>query len=354
MRVALIGLPKSGKSTLFAAATGHKVDPYAPPEPVQAVVRVPDPRIVFLTQLCQPKKVTEASIEFVDLPGCSLDDTKGQDSWRKLAPVIRQADLLAVVVRDFVNASVPAYRNRVDAKADFDAVWEELIFADLDAVTTRVDRLEKSLKKPTKTHDAEKREQALLLRCKDALEGGKPLSSVLTTDEDRRQVSSFAFMTEKPLLCIRNVSDDRTTSAEPLTAEHAVAGIVLCASLEADIAQLEPADRPAFLAELGLSDPARDRLIRTCYDAGGLISFLTMGPDEVRAWTIPKGATAVEAAGKIHTDLARGFVRAETVAFADIVEYKDMRGAKAAGRVRKEGKGYVVADGDILNILATT
>jgi len=165
-------------------------------------------------------------------------------------------------------------------------------------------------------------------------------------------VSSFAFVTEKPMICVRNVSDDQAAGAPPLNVEHVVAEISLCAALEAEIAALDPADRPAFLADLGLGEPARDRLIRSCYDACGLISFLTMGADEVRAWTIPKGATAVEAAGKIHTDLARAFVRAETVAYADLVSLKDMRGVKAAGKVRKEGKAYVVSDGDILNILA--
>lgn len=353
MRVALIGLPQSGKTTLFRAVTGHGHDRAAAAEAVHAVVRVPDPRLAYLTELYQPKKVTEAAIEFLDVPGCSLDDPQGREAWRRLLPEVRKADLLAIVVRDFANPSVPAYRDRVDAQSDFLAVWEELVFADLDTVTTRLERLEKSLKKPSKSHDAEKREASLLEKCRDALETSKPLSTVLTGDEERRQVASFAFVTQKPICSVRNVSDDRAASQDVLDAPHAVAGFALCASIEAEIAALDPADRPAFLAELGLREPARDRMIRTCYEAGGMISFLTMGPDEVRAWTIPKGATAVEAASKIHTDLARGFVRAETVAYADLVENKDMRGARAAGKVRKEGRGYVVADGDIMNILAT-
>ena len=226
------------------------------------------------------------------------------------------------------------------------------MFSDLETVTTRVDKLEKSLKKPSPTHDAEKHEMALLTRCRTALEAEKPLSTVITAENERRAVSSFGFLTEKPLICVRNVSDGQVTSAAPLKAAHAADSLVLSASIEAEIAMLDPADRVAFLADLGVQAAARDRLVQTCYTALGLVSFLTMGADEVRAWTIPKGSTAVEAAGKIHTDLARGFIRAETVAYDDLVAHQDMKGARAAGKVRKEGKTYVVADGDILNILA--
>jgi hypothetical protein len=354
MKVALIGLPSSGKSTVFSAVTGLPVDPHAAPEPRLGVVKVPDERLSYLTKLCLPKKVIEATIEFVDVPGIALDESRGQDEWRRLLPTVRQADLLAIVVRDFQNPAVPAYRNRVDGRADFDHVWDELIFADLDAVTTRLDRLEKSFKKPSKSHDAEKREHTILENCRVALEANRPLSSVLTTDEERRQLASFAFLTEKPLVGVRNMSDDKLAGAAPWDVQHVYDTVTLSAAIEAEIAALDPADRAAFLADLGVSSPARDRLIQLCYKAGGLISFLTIGPDEVRAWTIPRGATASEAAARIHTDLSRGFIRAETVAYDDIVAQVDMKGAKAAGKVRKEGKGYVVADGDILNILAST
>lgn len=351
MKAAIIGLPQSGKSTLFSAVTGTVVDPFAPPEPVHAVVRVPDPRLDYLSELCKPKKVTEATIEFIDVPGCALDDAKGQEHWRRQLPVVREADLLIVVVADFENPSVPAYRGRIDPPADFAAVWDELIFADLDTVTTRLERLEKALKKPSRSHDREKREQALLIKCRDAVEAQTPLSSLSFTGEERRLASSFAFVTEKPCVCVRNVSDDRITTACGLEAKHVAASVALSAAIEAEIAMLDAADRPEFLSELGLSEPARGHLIRTCYQAGGLISFLTMGPDEVRAWTVRKGTTAQGAANKIHTDLARGFVRAETVAFDDLVAHKDWQRAKAAGKVRTEGKTYIVADGDILNIL---
>ncbi len=354
MKAAIVGLPGSGKSTLFTAVTGKAIDPYAAPEPHAAVVHVPDPRLAFLAKLGNPKKVTEATVEFVDVPGCALDDVKGQEDWRRLLPNVRQADLIVLVVRDFENPAVPAYRDRIDARADLDAVWDELIFADLDAVTTRIERIEAALKKPTKTHEAEKRELALLTRCREALESEEPLSSVITTDDERRQVSSFAFLTEKPLVAVRNVSDDRATNVEAWDGPHVKETVSLSASIEAEISQLDPEDRPTFLADLGLEEPASDRLIHACYRAADLISFMTMNAEEARAWTIPKGSTAVEAAAKVHTDLARGFIRAETVAYDDLVAHEDMKGAKAAGRVRKEGKSYVVQDGDVLQILSSS
>lgn len=353
MNVALIGLPQSGKSTVFSAVTGREIDPYAQPETQQAVVSVPDERLTFLTKMWNPKKVVQATIHFSDIPGCSLADIKGQEDWRRLLPEVRKADLLVIVVRDFKNDSVPAYNDRIDPKKDFEAVWEEMIFADLDTVTTRTERIEAALKKPTKNLEIEKRELALLTHCREALEEEQPLSSVIQTEEDRRMVSSFAFLTEKPLVCVRNVSDDDAAQAEGLTLDYVTESFSLSASIEAEIAALEPEDRIAFLQDLGLETPARDRLIQVCYRAVGMISFLTMGKDEVRAWTITRGNTAVEASGKIHTDLARGFIRAETIAYDDLVTHADVKGVKAAGLVRKEGKTYIVQDGDILNILSS-
>lgn len=353
MKVGIVGLPLAGKSALFTAITGIKVDPHAARAPHPAVVRVPEPRLAYLTELYNPKKVIEATIEFMDIPGCSWDDANGRDEWRRLLSTVRQMECLVVVARGFENAAVPAYKTRVDPAADFGIVWDEFLFSDLEAVTTRLDRLESALKKPSKTHDAEKREQALLIRCRDALEKNEPISSAMHTDEERRSLASFGFLTELPIVAVRNISEGAPSpSADDAALCHAKAALSLNAEVEAEIAMLDPADRPAFLAEMGIESPARDRLIRTCYSACGLISFLTMGSDEVRAWTVRAGSSAVEAAGKIHTDLARGFVRAETVAYDDLVAAKDLKGAKAAGKVRKEGKTYIVADGDILNILA--
>jgi hypothetical protein len=353
MKAGLIGLPRSGKSTVFAAATGVHVDPYAASEVRHGIVRVPEPRLEYLTRLHNPKKVTQTVVEFIDFPGCSLDDPKGQDELRRMLPTIRLVDLLVVVVREFPDPAVPAHRERINPEEDVAAVLDEFVFADLYTVTTRIERIEAALRKPTRTHEHEKKELALLQRCRQALESNEPISGVMTGAEDERLVSSFAFLTHKPVVCVCNVGDDQAGATRSFGGAHVRATVTLSAAIEAEIATLDPSDRGAFLKDLGLAEAGRDRLIRTCYEAAGLISFLTMGPDEVRAWSIPRGATAVEAAAKIHTDLAHGFIRAETVSYDDLVANGDMKGARAAGKVRKEGKTYIVADGDILNILSS-
>jgi GTP-binding protein YchF len=350
MKAALIGLPLSGKTTLFTAVTGLKAGPGDPLQERRAAVAVPDDRLGFLAKLYNPKKVTPATIEFVDFPGFSLADAHGQEELRRHLPAIRQCDMLVLVVRDFHNPAVPPYRNRVDRSADLAELRDELIFADLDTVAKRLEKLEKSLKKPSKTHEQEKRELALLTSCREALEASRPLSTVINHADDARLLASFAFLTEKKAIVVYNVDDTRAAEPEQQAPEHFHSAVALCADLEAQINDLDPADRPAFLAEMGIAEPARNRLIRDCYAAMDHISFLTMGPDEVRAWPIQRGTTAVDAAGKIHSDLARGFIRAETVAYADLVAAGDFKNAKAAGKVRQEGKAYVVQDGDILNI----
>ncbi|HNQ22727.1 MAG TPA: DUF933 domain-containing protein [Phycisphaerae bacterium] len=354
MNAAIIGLPQSGKSAVFAAITGKVPDHHASPEPHRAVSHIPEPRLKYLADLVRPKKVTEETIEFVDVPGCSLDAPKGQEEWRHVLPTVRLAQVLVVVVRAFDNPAVPPYRGRIDPAADFAEMWDELIFADLETVTNRIDKVEKALKKPSKTHDAEKHELALLTRCREALESNAPLSTVITTDEERKLFSSFAFLTELPIVCVLNVSDDKVTTTPPLVLPHVAASMVLSAEIEAELNALEPEERTAFLEDLGLPEPARARLIHTCHQAGGMITFFTMNAEEARAWSLPRGHTALEAAAKVHTDLARGFIRAETISYDELVAHTDMKGAKAAGKVRKEGKTYVVRDGDILQILSSS
>lgn len=350
MRAVIIGLPQSGKSTVFVAVTGLMAPPGEMPREHVGVVHVPEPRLQLLAKLDQPKRVTEASIEFLDVPGFSLQDARGQEELRKHLPAIRQAELLVAVVRDFQDDNVPAYRDRVDPQADLAELWDEFLFADLDAVTTRIEKLETAVAKPSRTHEQEKRELALLTRCRRGLEEGEPLSAIITNPDEARLVSSFAFLTEKPLVVVYNVSEARAAKPAPSPPPHALATLNMSAGTEAEIARLDAADRPAFLADLGLEAPARDRLIRTCLKALGMITFLTGGHEEVRAWAVRKGTTALEAAGKVHSDMARGFIRAETVAYDDLLEAGDMRAAKAAGKVRQEGKTYVVQDGDILYI----
>ena len=350
MNCAIIGLPQSGKSTLFAAATGMSPSPGEMPHMKRATVSVPDDRVPRLAEMFGSKKVTYASIEFWDFPGFSLDDAHGRDLFRRSVPEIRNADSLIVVLRAFENDAVPPYRDRVDPAADLEEVWHELVFGDLETVTNRVEKLEKALIKPTR-HDLEKRELAVLQKCQHALENEQPISTVLTgTTEEVGLLASFSFLTEKPLIVVYNVSEDRAAESADAPPKHARASVKLSAEVEAEIAQLDESDRGTFLADLGLAEPARDRMIHAAYQAMGYITFLTAGPTEARAWSAPKGGTALEAAGRVHSDLARGFIRAETIHFDEMAVIGDYKAAKAAGKVRQEGKTYVVQDGDVMLI----
>ncbi len=349
MRFALIGPPQSGKSTLYAAITGHRIDAAHAMQEHLASVEVPDARLDYLSSLYSPKKYTPAKLEFLDVPGASLADAHGQAEFRKWMQTVRKCDGIVMVVRAFASDSVVAYRDRVNAKADLDELHTELIFADLEQVVNRIEKLEKSVLKPTKTRDQEVRELALMKRIREALESEAPVSKAVHNDEERQIVSSFGFLTLKPVIVVLNVGEGDVAKPAPFEHPHAQATISLSAEIEAEIAQLPAEDRTAFLQDLGLTEPARTRLIRTCYDAVGLVSFLTCGPDEVRAWTIVKGTDAVNAAGKIHSDIQRGFIRAEVVAYDDLKAHTDMKGAKSANKVRLEPKHYVVLDGDIIN-----
>ncbi|UCG33108.1 MAG: redox-regulated ATPase YchF [Phycisphaerales bacterium] len=348
MRIGLIGPTQSGKTTLFSAITGQAPDPAHMAQENLATVTVPEPRLDLLVQLYKPKKRVEAHIEFVDIPGFSLETPHQQEEFRKHFPSLRLCDCLVAVVRDFASDRVATYRNRVDAAADLEELRTELIFADLEAVANRIQRLNKSLSRPSKTSAEEKAELAFMQRLQEALEAEKPVSSVVESAEEHKWVSSFQFLTEKPLVVVINVDEGRAAAAPDFQAKDAHSTIALCAEIEAEIAQLEGDDRKAFLEDLGVAEAAHDRLIHLCYEAAGMICFLTYAGDECRAWTVRKGADALEAAGKIHTDIARGFIRAEVVAYDDLGEAGDHKAAKAAGKVRLEGKSYVVADGDVI------
>lgn len=334
---------------MFNAITGQKPDLAHMPSERIASVSVPDPRLDYLAAIYKPKKFTPAHLEFLDLPGVSLADVHGQEEFRKTMQAVRKCDGIVMVARAFASEGVLKYRDRIDAKADLDELHTELIFADLEQVTNRVEKLEKAVQKPTKTRDAELRELAMMKRVQAALEKETPVSGEIHNEEERGIAASFGFLTLKPVLAVINVGEAEVTAPPPFQHAHARATIALSAEIESDISQIEEADRPAFLADLGLKEPAKLRLIHTCYQAVGLISFLTCGEDEVRAWTIPKDMQAVDAAGKIHSDIQRGFIKAEVVAYTDFEANKDMRGAKSANKVRLEPKHYIVQDGDIIN-----
>ncbi len=349
MRVAVVGFPLSGKSTLFCAISGLRRDHLKLGEENLAAVKVPEPRLDWLEEIYHPKKRTEAHIDFVDLPG-SLEGEAEHAGFTHHLPVLRQADALLITLRAFDSDAVPKHKNRIDPQEDLRLLREELLLADLLACDNRVQKLEKAVTKPSKERDAQKRELELLHRCREALQGEKPLSGVVSPGEEERTLRSFGFLTQKQLVIAVNVSEREVGQDVRVRDAHAAPVLAVCATLEAEIIQIEPAERPAFMQEYGIAALARDRIIRACYDALGMISFLTAGEDEVRAWPVPRGANAVEAAGKIHSDLARGFIRAETVSYADLHACGSMKAAKAANKVRLEPKHYVVQDGDVMNI----
>lgn len=350
MRVALIGPPLSGKSTLFEAVArtgGSNVDMSRPDQPHLAVVKVPDERLAWLARKYQPKKLTPAELDFLDLPGFDLSDQAGRTRAKLHWTAMRQSDMLVFVVRSFQGDSAPPYRNRIDAAADVEELLSEMIFADLEQVTNRIEKLEVSVRKPTGHRDEQMRELDLMKRLCDTLESEKPIADAIACDSEAKLIRSFSFLSEKPVLVALNVSEQDAAGSGPAHV-HGQPCIQLSAEIENELAQLDEDERGEFLADLGIAAPARDRLIRACYEALDLASFLTYGPDECRAWTVPASCPAVEAAGEIHSDISRGFIRAETVAFEDLRAAGDFKAARAAGKIRLEGKNYPVQDGDVI------
>ena len=347
MRIALVGPPQSGKSTLFAAvaeAGGSHVDLSRPDQPHLAVVKVPDPRVHWLADQYHITKEVFAELEFLDVPGFDLSDQAGHARAQSHWAALRQCDMMLFVLRHFADDSVAAYRNRVDPKADLEELGAEMLFADHDQVTARIEKLTQAVKKPTPKRDEQQRELALMQRLSETLENEQPISEAVANDAEDKLIRSFAFLSRMPTLVVLNSGEDQL--ANPTDIPDALR---LSAPIEKEIAELPADDRAAFLADLGVAAAARDRLIQACYRRLDLISFLTHGDDECRAWTIRAGTDAVTAAGEIHSDIARGFIRAETVSFTDFQAAGDMKGARAAGNVRLEGKTYVVQDGDVIN-----
>jgi hypothetical protein len=352
MRVALVGPPFSGKSTLFAAvaeAGGTQVHLDRPDQPHLVVVKVPDGRLFWLEEKYKAKKRTHAEIELLDLPGFDLTSPQSRDRARTHWPSVRQSDMIVLVLRQFESSAVPAYRDRLDIQADLDELWAEMMFADLEQITTRIDKLEGNLKKPVPGKEREEltRELELQQRLSQTLEAEKPLTEAIKSPAEEKLVRAFAFLTLKPLVVVVNCGEGEVP-AQPPPKVGPYEAIFLSAKIEEELARLEASERAEFMAELGIAAPAQDRLVRLCYHSMRLVSFLTAGEKEVRAWTIPAGTNAQLAAGAIHTDLQRGFIRAEIVAYEDLVAAGDEKSAKAAGKYRLEGKDYIVKDGDVV------
>jgi len=361
LRAALIGFPFSGKTTLFQLMTSARDAPRGKGDVNIGISRVPDARLDALTAMYNPRKRVPATVEFTDIiaPARSgaqaLVDVAGY----------KNADALVHVVRAFRDEAVAHPSGSVDPARDAQAMEDELILADLGVAERRLERIEKDLKKGRST-ELEK-ERDLVHRCKAALEEGRPLRALELTGEDVKRLRGFQFLSAKPLLLVINLDEadlsevgaDLQKAAEKtsLTAflKHAsTRAVALCAKIELEIAQLEGADAKAFLSDLGLSESGLDRVIRTSYDLLGYMSFFTVGEDECRAWSIARGTPAQGAAGEIHTDIQRGFIRAEVVAYNALTSRGSMAACREHGEVRLEGKEYVVEDGDIINFRFAT
>jgi hypothetical protein len=360
LRAGLIGLASTGKSTLFQLLTSAREGTRAGHGRADAhvgVSRVPDDRLDRLTAMFNPRKRVPATVEFADMAGAAHAAAKDLLD----VAAFRNADALLHVVRMFGDESVPHPSGSVAPARDARAMEDELLLADLVVVEKRLERLDKDLKK---TPSPElKREQELLLVCKEALENGRPLRSVALASDDLKRLRGFQFLSAKPLLLVLNVDEsdigrmDRAVELAGLSefvAGAATRAVPLCAKIELEIAELEPADATAFLADLGLRESGLDRVIRASYDLLGYISFFTVGEDECRAWSIPRQTHAQVAAGEIHTDIARGFIRAEVVAYDHLVARGSLAACREHGELRLEGKDYVVKDGDVINFRFAT
>ena len=351
MKVALLGLLQSGKSTILASLSGKAIPAIGATAIEEAIVPVSDERLDWLTEYYKPKKTTYATIDCLDLPGFNFADEHGRAAARRLINQIRTVELLVLVVRAFENAAVPAYRNSVNPARDLAELQTELLLADLELVATRIEKLEKQVHKPTKTQAHDKAELALQKKLQEAIESEKPISSAVETDAEREMIKSLGFLTLKPIAVAVNVGEDRLDEKFDFSdrVNDAVPVITISAKLEYELAQLDADSRAEFMADLGITEPAAGKFVKSCYSALGLISFLTVVSNELRAWPIRQGTVAVDAAGKVHTDIKRGFIRAETFAFNDLKALGSEKALKAAGKIRLEGKDYVVQDGDIIN-----
>lgn len=340
MKIGLTGFSGSGKTTVFAALSGLQVAAGERKAQI-GTIKVPDARVETLTKIHNPKKTTLAEVTFVDFPP-PLDASRKSVVDQEMIAALRDADALVQVVRGFPDLTGAAATPADDVRA----FSTELALADLGQVEKKVERMKKE--------KGNERELALFSRLQTILEEGKPLRTAGLTADEQIQLSGYAFLSLRPLLVVVNVPESDV--AKPVSADVAAAAkeaggeaMVLSAAVEAEVAELEPADRDAFLADLGLSEPARDRFIRASYGLLDLISFLTAGEDECRAWTIRRGTVARKAAGRIHSDIERGFIRAEVMAFDDFVRLGSEAKCREAGKLRLEGKDYVVQDGDIVH-----
>lgn len=358
LKCGIVGLPNVGKSTLFNALTKAGIAaenyPFCTIEPNVGVVEVPDPRLERLAEIVKPERTLPATVEFVDIAGLVAGASQGEGLGNQFLSHIRETDAIVNVVRCFEDDNVIHVSGKVDPISDIEVIETELALADLQTVEKSLHRHNKTARSGDK--DAQ-RLVAILEQCVKHLDQGQPIRTMDLSEDDRKLLAPLCLITAKPAMYVGNVSDqgfDNNPLLESLKAyaEKRQAPVVaICAAIEAEIADLPDEDKEIFLADMGMQEPGLNRLIRSAFRLLGLQTYFTAGVKEVRAWTVPVGATAPQAAGVIHTDFERGFIRAQTIAYADFIACKGEQGAKESGKMRSEGKEYVVQDGDVMNFL---
>jgi GTP-binding protein YchF len=356
IKCGIVGLPNVGKSTLFNALTAAEIPaenyPFCTIDPNVGIVSVPDPKLEAIAAIVKPEKVVPTVVEFVDIAGLVKGASQGEGLGNQFLAHIRETHAILHLVRCFADENVTHVAGQIDPAGDIDVIETELLLADLETVTKAHERAERQAKANEKEAIAWRE---LLARVKAGVEAGTPVRHIELSHEDRAELKQLHLITAKPVMYVANVAeagdaDNAHVAAVRERAERdGAATIAICASIEAELAQLAPEEQQEFLADLGLEEPGLNRMIAAAYGLLGLQTFYTAGPKEVRAWTVRKGATAYDAAGEIHTDFQRGFIRAEVIGYDNFIARRGEQGAKAAGKMRLEGRDYVVAEGDVIH-----